>query len=48
MDNSKINKLIEEYIGYVYQCDGYMLPEDDDFFGDMLAATIAEARTLGP
>lgn len=37
MDNNKINKMIEEYVGYVYGCDGYMLPEEDDFFGDMLA-----------
>lgn len=37
MDNNKINKMIEEYVGYVYGCDGYMLPEDDDFFGEMLA-----------
>ena len=36
MDNNKINKMIEEYVGYVYGCDGYMLPEEDDFFGDML------------
>ena len=28
--------MIEEYVGHVYHCDGYMLPEDDDFFGDML------------
>ena len=37
MDNNKIDKMIEEYVSYVYGCDGYMLPEDDDFFGDMLA-----------
>lgn len=37
MDNNKINKMIEEYVGYVYGCDSYMLPEDDDFFGEMLA-----------
>jgi hypothetical protein len=37
MDNNKINKMIEEYVGYVYGCDGYMLPEDDEFFDDMLA-----------
>lgn len=37
MDNNKINKMIEEYVGHVYGCDSYMLPEDDDFFGEMLA-----------
>lgn len=37
MDNSKINKMIEEYVGHVYRCDGYVLPEDDDFFGEMLS-----------
>ncbi len=37
MDYNKINKMIEEYVGHVYRCDGYVLPEDDDFFGEMLS-----------
>ena len=36
MDSSIINKMIEEYVGYVYGCDSHMLPADDDFFGEML------------
>lgn len=36
METNKIYKLIEEYVKYVYRCDGQALSEEDEFFDDLL------------
>lgn len=36
MDSNIVNKMIEEYVGYVYGCDSHMLPAEDDFFAEMI------------
>ncbi|MBO4654680.1 MAG: hypothetical protein J5644_03960 [Bacteroidales bacterium] len=37
MNTNRIYPVIEEYVKYVYACDGHILPEEDEFFENLLA-----------
>ena len=36
METQTIYPIIEEYVRYVYECDGHILPEEDEFFDELL------------